>query len=29
MLRGLVTQHCKRLLREQQWLRPWEEAGPC
>ena len=29
MLRGLVTQHCKRLQREQQWLRPWEEAGPC
>jgi len=29
MLRGLVAQHCKRLQREQQWLRPWEEAGPC
>ena len=29
MLRGLVTQHCKRLQREQQRLRPWEEAGPC
>ena len=29
MLRGLITQHCKRLQREQQRLRPWEEAGPC
>ena len=29
MLRGLVTQHCKRLQREQQQLRPLEEAGPC
>jgi hypothetical protein len=29
MLRGLVTQHCKRLQREQQRLRPLEEAGPC
>jgi hypothetical protein len=29
MLRGLITQHCKRLRREQQWLRPWEEADPC
>jgi len=28
MLRGLVTQHCKRLQREQQQLRPLEEAGP-
>ena len=27
MLRGLITQHCKRLQREQQRLRPWEEAG--
>ena len=29
MLRGLITQHCKRLQREQQRFRPWEEAGPC
>ena len=29
MLRGLVTQHCKRLQREQQQLRPLEEAEPC
>jgi hypothetical protein len=29
MLRGLITQHCQRLHREQQRLRPWEEAGPC
>ena len=29
MLRGLVTQHCKRLQREQEQLRPLEEAGPC
>ena len=29
MLRGLVTQHCQRLQREQQQLRPLEEAGPC
>ena len=29
MLRGLITQHCKRLQREQQQLRPLEEARPC
>jgi hypothetical protein len=29
MPRGLLTQHCQRLQREQQRLRPWEEARPC
>ena len=29
MLRGLVARHGQRLQREQQWLRPWEEVGPC
>src|SRR4029453_17928620 len=28
MLRGLITQHCKRLQRAQPQLRPLEEAGP-
>ena len=29
MLRGLITQHCKRLQREQQRFQPLEEVEPC